>query len=54
MADAAASRVPTTATRRPLPLEPRCQAKMREWKRIRLMPAAAKNRPNNTTPRCSS
>ena len=48
-ADAAASRLPTMATRRPLPREPRCQAKMREWKRIRLMPAVAKIRPNTTT-----
>ena len=39
---AAASRLPTIATRRPLPLEPRCQAKIRDWKRTSLMPTVAK------------
>ena len=44
-ADAAASRLPTTATRRPLPREPRCQAKIRDWKRIKLMPRVARISP---------
>ena len=48
-AAAAASRLPTMATRRPLPREPRCQAKIREWKRIRLMPADAKISPTANT-----
>ena len=38
MAAAPASRLPTTATRRPTRLAPRCQANSREWKRRTPMP----------------
>ena len=36
------------------PCEPRCQAKMREWKRMRLMPAVAKISPTTTTDGCTN
>ena len=53
-ADAAASRLPTIATRKPLPREPRCQAKIRDWKRIKLMPRVAKISPTTTTSGCTT
>ena len=53
-ADAASSRLPTIATRNPLPREPRCQAKIRDWKRIKLMPRVARITPIRSTSACTT
>ena len=49
MAAAPVSRLPMTATRSPMRLEPRCQANRREWNRSTPCPAALNMHPTTTT-----